>query len=232
MKIKIIHIDDEKLARDGFKCIIEDYFPEIDLIGQAGNALEGIKLINQLSPDIVFLDVSMPGGSGFDMLESLPTMNFKLVFLTAYSEYAINAIKKGAFDYLLKPIDEEELQRVFEKHTHSANKISTKSKLYINTQNSLEIVSIHEILYLKSDNNYTYITLANSNPILSSKSLSHYEKMLPEDIFYKVHQSFIVNKTKVKRIIKEDNGILVMIDNSQIPVSRRNKAEVSQLFKN
>lgn len=231
-KIKAIHIDDEQLAREGFSTILTRNFQQVDLVGQAESASEGIKLVNKLKPDVVFLDISMPGGSGFVFLDAFEELFFEVAFLTAHDNYAIQAIKKGAIDYLLKPIDLEELKQVIDKITAKIQANDGGQKIYINNQESIEIISLKDISFLKSDNNYTYIYLDSGEKVLSSKNLSHYAKLLHNESFVKVHQSYIVKISKVQKFIKEDNGLLVMSNNHIIPISRRNKVEISQYFKN
>lgn len=229
-KIRTVHIDDEKLSRDGFAIILDKHFPQIEMVGQAENALEGMLLIKEVKPDLVFLDINMPGGNGIDLLEAFDNLDFEVIFLTAHDNYAIKAIKKEAFDYLLKPVDVKELANCLERlQIHVASK-HQQDKILIHTMESIELISYNQIMFLKSDNNYTHFNLEGGKTILASKSLSHFKKILPEDNFKAVHQSYLVNFSKVSSYKKVDNGILVLSDKTEIPISRSNKQEVLSLL--
>lgn len=232
MNLKIMHVDDEPLARAGFKTLINDYFPEAELVHQAANILEGIQFLLKSDIDILFLDIQLGNNSGFDLLETLPVHNFKIVFVTAFENYAIQAIKSGAFDYLVKPLDINELEQTFEKFKNNNSKDLNEYKLYINDHDSIEIVNINNITHLKSDNNYCHIFLESGKSHLSSKSLSYYSQLLPESNFTRVHQSYLVNMDKVVRMKKEENGTLVMKNKMEVPISRRRKVEVGLRLKN
>ena len=202
-KIKIIHIDDEKLARDSFKLIIESS-DEYELIGQASSALEGIKLINQLNPKVVFLDINMPGGSGFDLLEALNEINFEIIFLTAYDKYAIKAIEKSAFAYLLKPIDLDELNIITEKlikkiKLNESQTTPFSGKIFLSLNDGIEIIDYNDIICIEANSNYSLFHLVNGKSCLVSKTLKDFELKLPENLFLIFNKYNIFN---IKNIVK------------------------------
>jgi two-component system LytT family response regulator len=239
MKTAII-IDDELKGRIALSQKLHDYCDDVCLVGEADNGEEGIKLIEKFSPDIVFLDIEMPGMNGFEMLLRLPQKNFDLIFTTAYDQYAIKAIKYAAFDYLLKPIDIEELKLAVSK-SNSQQSRNTKKKLEVldenlhgkNNLNKIAISSfegllffnINDIVHLEASNNYSIIYFINHPKVLVSKTLKDFEDLLPPDIFFRTHHSHLVNLNYIKRYIKGDGGQIEMQNGNYVDVARRKKEE-------
>jgi two-component system, LytTR family, response regulator len=238
---KAIIIDDELRARTTLTNFIKKYCPEIDLIGEAEGVKQGIKLIKDTQPDLVFLDVRMNDGSGFDLLDHIPEKNFQLIFTTAYEEYALKAFKYSAIDFLVKPIDPDELTTAVKKvisesqnKQMNGEKLATLSynlhnranpRLAISDTKGIMMVAVEDIIYCKSDNNYTTIALKNGQNIVASKLLKEFEDMLSGLNFFRIHNSFIVNLHHVVRYIKGEGGQVIMSDKSELEVSRRKKLE-------
>ena len=235
-----IIIDDELKGRIALKQKIHDYCTDILLEGEAENGMEGIKLIEAIHPDIVFLDIEMPRMDGFEMLHRLPGKNFHLIFTTAYDQYAIKAIKYAAFDYLLKPIDIEELKLAVSK-IHSNQQIYTGKKLELLDQNihgknafnkiavstldGLLFFDIKDIVHLEANSNYTTIYFNNRPKLIASKTLKDFEELLPADIFFRTHHSHLINLNFIKRYIKGDGGQIELLNGNYADVSRRKKDE-------
>lgn len=239
MKTAII-IDDEMKGRIALRQKLFDYCKDVRLIGEAENGEKGIKLINILNPDIVFLDIEMPRMDGFEMLLRLPQKNFDLIFTTAYDQYAIKAIKYAAFDYLLKPIDIEELKTAVAKSNNNSQD-STEKKLVVLDQNlhsnvllnkiaiptldGLLFYNIADIIHLEANRNYTTIYFINNVKLIASKTLKDFEELLPTDIFIRIHHSHLINLNYIKRYIKGDGGQIELQDGKIVDVARRKKEE-------
>jgi two-component system, LytTR family, response regulator len=239
--IKTIIIEDEKKSREMLAAIIEKNCPDLSIIGLAKDVTEGENLIRQLKPDLVFLDISMPDGTGFDLLERVQGFKFELIFATASDQHAIRAIKYSACDYLLKPIDVEELQHAVSKVI--ARRRSTPpdmenlqfliqqlkrsddnfAKITLPTGTAYEVVNLKDIVRLEADGSYTYFYLTNHRKLMVTASLKHYEDILPETEFLRVHHHNLINMNHVVRFIKEDGGYAVMSDDSKVEISRRKK---------
>lgn len=237
---KTIIVDDEKGCRDTLESLLQD-FPEIKIIATVNSIELAQEAITQLQPHLVFLDIEMPGGTGFDMLEKLNTINFDIIFTTAYDQYAIKAIKYSALDYLLKPIDPTELGEAihrFSSKKHDQDLINDKFKTLLSnlgSENShqkiaipdgegLSFVKIKDIVRFQSDGSYTYLhTLGDKKPILISKPIGDYQEMLTNETFIRVHRSHLINLEHVEKYIKGEGGVAVMIDKSKVEVSRRKK---------
>ena len=238
--VTAVIIDDELKGRIALRQKLEDYCPEIQLVAEADNGEEGMKLIKKHQPSIVFLDIEMPNMNGFEMLLSLPEKNFHLIFTTAYDQYAIKAIKYAAFDYLLKPIDIEELKSAISKiagqpHAHTEKRLITLeqnlrsrnafNKIAIPTLDGLLFFNIDDIIHLEASSNYTTIYFTNHTKITASKTLKDFEELLPENIFFRPHHSHIINLNFVKRYIKGDGGQIEMQNGNYIDVARRKKED-------
>ncbi len=234
-----IIIDDEAKGRMALKQKLLDYCEEIQLAGEAENGIEGIKLIEKMHPDIVFLDIEMPRMDGFEMLHRLPEKNFHIIFTTAYDQYAIKAIKYAAFDYLLKPIDIEELKIAvskihFRPQIHTGKKLelldqnllkNNFNKIAISTLEGLLFFNISDIIHLEANSNYTTIYFTNRPKLLASKTLKDFEELLPTDIFFRTHHSHLINLNYIKRYIKGDGGQIELQNGNYVDVSRRKKEE-------
>lgn len=229
--MKTLIVDDVKLSRDGLASLIKLYFPEAEVIGSVPSVTEARKIIKSETLDIIFLDIQLQDGIGFDLLEDIP-FNTKVIFITAYEQYAIEAIRKGAFDYLLKPINVEELnnciQRIREineiiKQTTSeeARAEIFPGKLGISSMDGIDYINVDQILYLKADGKYTEIILKGGK-LISSKNLKMFEYVLNDKVFVRVHHSFIVNLSEVTKF-KKDDSILILTDGTSISVSKSRK---------
>lgn len=240
MATKTIIIDDEEHARDNLKLIIEDYCPDLDIVAEAGSAEEARALIEIHQPQLLLLDINMPNEDGFELLDSIPNKNFSVIFITAHNQFALKALKAGAIDYLEKPIDIEELQLAVGKITNSnvragnvdykmmksllnEYKFNNKSDIIaVPTLSGYEIIKIEDIIYFEADESYTRIFLTKGNKLISSMTIARYEKVLDENIFFRVHKSYIINtRHHLKEFNRHDGNVAIMDSGISIPVSRR-----------
>jgi two-component system, LytTR family, response regulator len=245
--IKALIIDDELAAANVLRLMVERYVPEITDLRLATRLDEARSLINQFQPDIVFQDIVMPEKNGFEFLSELKQVNFELIFTTAYDEYAIKAIKFSALDYLLKPINVEELQsaiaRFIEKRNQQLDsdsriknllenleqKKESNFKLAIPTVSGALFFSPSEIIRLEGEGNYTRFFLKNAQKHLSARTIKDYEEILVEHNFLRIHKSHIVNKKYIQSYLKE--GIVVLHDNTNLPVSRQRRVAIAGALK-
>ncbi|PCI97350.1 MAG: DNA-binding response regulator [Flavobacteriales bacterium] len=239
--IKAVIVDDTKANRDTLEVLIKKYCPELKIVGTASNIQDAEVMIETQQPKLVFLDIEMPGGTGFDLLERLDIINFEVIFVTAYDKYAIRAFQFSAIDYLLKPINIKDL-------IHAVHKITSKERLYsgeelkevvrnmkggtsenkklaIASVQGLDFVPIKNLIRCEADGKYTLCVLEDGKRILSSKNLKEFETILSEENFYRVHHSHLINMTHIKRYAKQDGGHLVMINDDKIGISQRKKED-------
>lgn len=238
--IKTLVVEDESKSRSMLLTMIQKVNPNLQIVGEANNVKDGVEKIKTLKPDLVFLDVSMPDGTGFDLLEQVQGQKFDLIFATASDQHAIKAIKYSACDYLLKPIDIDELKiaidKVLEKKTGTPNMDNLNfliqqlkkaddnfQKITLPTGNAYEIVAIKDIIRCEADASYTTFYLLDKRKIMVSFGLKHYEELLPSNEFIRVHHQHLININHVVRYLKEDGGYAVMVDGSKIELSRRKK---------
>lgn len=235
--IKAVIIDDEAESRNAVSNILNNYCKDVKILGEADDVASGIILIKKKKPEVVFLDIQMPDGSGFNLLESFGDTYFHVVFITAYDQYAIKAIKFSALDYILKPIDPQQLIDAVEKvkkitpaKTQSPERIinllknkKNITKIALPTLNGYRFVNIKDIIRCESDNNYTNFYLQTTEQLIVTRTLKEYELMLKEDSFVRVHQSHLVNLDFVEQYIKGDGGTVIMSDGSEVEISRRKK---------
>lgn len=237
--MRTIIIDDEKQIREGIK-ILANNIPNVEIVGEAENIEDGEVLIKSLSPDLVLLDIQLKQNTGFDLLDNLEQKNFHLIFITAYNEYAIKAFKYNAFDYLLKPIDPEELeltiQRLEKQQNIQAEQLIEASKknkelqrLVVKTTEQIHILPLDKIVRCEADLGYTHFYMNNGKRILSSKTLKEYNSLLPDDNFIRIHQSHLVNVKYITSYSKK--GIVHLSNNEEVPVSVRKRSLVSDLLK-
>lgn len=236
-----IIIDDEAKGRLALRQKLQNYCTNVSVVAEAADGMEAIPLIEQHKPQLIFLDIEMPRMNGFEMLNAIGEKKFHIIFTTAYDQYAIKAIKYAAFDYLLKPVDIEELKTAIAKIT---NKKSTETnrqvllmqenmqhpkrqlnKLAIPTLEGLLFIDIAEIVHLEANSNYTNIHLSNKTKITASKTLKEFEELLPEDIFFRTHHSHLINLHCIKKYIKGDGGQIELQNGTFVDVSRRKKEE-------
>lgn len=234
--MKAIVVDDEKKSRSTLISSINKYAPDIDIIGDAASVVEALKKIKDLQPDLLFLDVQLPDGSGFDILELMPNLNFKIIFVSAYDKYAIDAFKFSAIDYLLKPVEPDLLVRAIEK-SKKENKLQSMEgklnvllsnrknieKIALPSANGLELVKVNEIVYCQADSNYTTFYLLDGQKILVSRSLKEYDEILSPQGFFRIHQSFLIKLSYVKKYIKGEGGTVILENGKELDVSRRRK---------
>ena len=237
--ITAIIIDDEAKGRLALREKILAYCQQVKIVAEAANGQEGLALIQQHKPQLVFLDIEMPKMNGFEMLNALPEKNFHIIFTTAYDQYAIKAIKYAAFDYLLKPIDIEELKATVEKIEQKEGYQTQRqaellkqniqhpkkqlNKLAIPTLEGLLFFDINDIIHLEAHSNYTFIHFLGKSKITASKTLKEFEEILPEAIFFRTHHSHLINLNHIKRYIKGDGGQIELQNGNYVDVSRRKK---------
>jgi two-component system LytT family response regulator len=240
--IKAIIVDDELGARESLSKMIEKNCKQIEIVAKVDSMLAAFEAITNKEPNLVFLDIEMPNGNAFDLLEKFKTINFNIIFTTAYDHYAIKAIKFSAVDYLLKPIDPEELIQAVKRFEQRTGKDTALDKQYktllsnVRPENKLKkvgipdgdgliFINLSDIIRCDSDGNYTFFILTSGKKIIASRTLGEYEQMFAEDNFFRIHRSHLINLEHVKKYIKGEGGYVVMSDNSQVEVSRRNKSD-------
>jgi two-component system LytT family response regulator len=239
-------IDDEAKARRIMETLISDHCPQLKVVATAEDVLTGVKAIQKHKPNIVFLDIEMPGYTGFQLLDFFDDLDFQVIFATAYSEYALQAFQVSAVDYLLKPIQIEQLQAAVDKaiklsgNSQMKERVSTLKenmesnslkKIALPMSNGLTFVPIKEILYLEADGSYTHIYLCTGEKLLVSKKIKEFEGTLnAENQFFRTHRSFIVNIQRIKQYIKQDGGHIVMENDSIVHIARERKDDFNQLI--
>jgi len=241
--IKTVLIDDEADAINALKILLKEQCSNVLLVGEANSALQGIKEINSKKPDLVFLDVDMPHGSGFDMLEGLPERNFHVIFVTAHSSYAVKAFKFNAVDYLVKPVNMAELTEAVKKVEHSIQTVTGNinhevlmkyfkqtqmGKIGIPTGDGVEFMEPDEIIHVDADGSYTKIITKN-HTIMVSKYLKEIQIILDEERFFRPHNSYIINLNHVKKYNSKD-GLIHMTDGASIILAKNKKAEFLNLM--
>ncbi|MBY0542295.1 MAG: LytTR family DNA-binding domain-containing protein [Sphingobacteriaceae bacterium] len=243
--MKAILIDDEISNLENLRTLLEKHCPQVTIMATAQNVNDAVNAIEKYLPHLVFLDIQMGEQTGFDVLKLLPKRNFEVIFVTAYDQYGIQAVKFAALDYLLKPIDIDELLNAVNKAEQKlATQIqnvqldfllqqikkpeTTVSKIALPMQSEIRYVALSDIIRCEADNSYTFFFLANGEKILVSKSLKEYADLLTPNGFLRTHQSHLVNPKYVKSWLKEDGGILLLTTGEKIPVSKPNKETVKQ----
>ena len=245
--IKSIIIDDELHCLESLSLLLKDYCPEVQLIEQCRSAKKGLEAIMKFKPDLVFLDIEMPLMNGFELLEQLPAISFAIIFTTSYDQYAIKAIRFSALDYLLKPIDPNELIIAIkkvqeERHLPMAeqfqmllNQIQGKgggfNKIAVPTAEGFELIPADQVLYCDANDNYTHFLLKNKSKIIACRTLKEIEEQLIDfPFFVRVHNSYMVNLNEVTRYVRGEGGHLVMSDGSSVSVSRSRKEALLKHF--
>lgn len=244
--LKAIVVDDEEFARENLRMLLEEYCPDVVVAGIASSANQARQLIDEVNPDLVFLDIMMPGEDGFMFLQSLPERMFQVVFTTAFRDFALKAIKENAIDYLEKPIDIEELQKAIaktrdiisqKKTTHVSDERLSKvlenivltnsvEKTIVPTKDGLAIVRNADIIHLEAFENYTTLYLTGGKKYVSSKSIKAFEDRLDPNMFFRVHKSHIINIAHhLRELIRSEGNIAVLSDGTQVPVARRKLQE-------
>jgi two-component system LytT family response regulator len=238
-------VDDEATVRNTIRTLLSENFPDITVLASAGSIGEGYEAIVKHKPDLLFLDVELPDGNGFDLLRKFPSVSFRIIFITGHQEYALDAIKVSALDYILKPIDNDELRLAVEKarevisHTEQQLKLqalnenlqSSKKvlkRIILHTSDHLQIVSVSDIIRAEADSNYTSFSLSDGKRILVSRTIKEFESLLSGTGVIRVHQSHLVNINYIDRFIKKDGGYLLLKEGTKIPVSPILKKQVLQ----
>lgn len=245
MNKKVLIVDDENPTRQLIKKMIDSFGLNLDVYTDGENVKTAIEAIGRIKPDLLILDIQMPDGNGFDVLKALPEKNFELIFITAFQEFAIQAIKFSALDYILKPLERDELKTALLKAVKALNQKKNdfpfvaldnniqphkKKKLILKTLESMFIVDIENIVRCESDKNYTFFFFTEGKKILVSKTLKEYEMLLSGLSFFRVQQSHLINMNYVDRYDKHDGGCVIMKDGTQIPLSQAKKEEFFKML--
>lgn len=247
--LKAIIIEDEKRSRETLRGLLKMYCKTVEVVAEADGVKSGLEAIDAHNPDVIFLDIQMPDGSGFKLLESLQTIDFEIIFTTAFDQFAIKAIKFSAIDYLLKPIFPEDLQAAVEKaETKKEARNTQKSvevllenikrpleespKIVLSTSDKINVVKVKDIIRCESDNYYTVYYFMNGTKLLISKTLKENEELLSEYNFIRPHKSHLINVMYIKSFNKHDGGYILMTDGSLVPVSRRKKEKIVDIINN
>lgn len=244
---KALIIDDEQRTRELIAKMIESFDLGIEAIPGGENVKSGLEAIASIQPDLVFLDIQMPDGTGFDLLKAVPEKNFEVIFITAHEEFAIKAIKFSALDYILKPVDPEELRAAVERALEAINsevsepqfealqnniQPNQKRRLVLKTQESVHVVDLDQIIRCEADRNYTSFFLKEGRKILVSRTLKDYETLLTGHNFLRVQQSHLINLNYVDRYDKGNGGAVVMKDGSEVPLSPAKRDIFFQILEN
>ncbi len=241
--IRAIIIDDEEDARESLGLALQKYCKQVELLARCDGPLAGLEMIEKHDPDLVFLDVQMPHMSGFDLLEKIEQPRFQTIFVTAHDKYAIKAIRFAALDYLMKPVDIEELvgavnraEAITEKQDYRAilhnvrNRLGQEGKLAIPVSEGMVFIEIKDIVHLQADGSYTRIFLEGRADMLVSKRLKDFGNILDPNYYCRVHHSSIINLNKVERYIQGEGGYVIMSNQNHVDVSRRKKEEFMRLI--
>lgn len=245
--IRIIIIDDEKRVAESIARMFDQEGGGFSVIGIAHSVKTGVDLINKYKPDLVTLDINLPDGSGFDVLKQVEDRDFNIIFITAFEDHALKAIKFSALDYILKPIDEFEFSEALQKAKtmHKAeknrlmldtflsgfnNKPKDQKKIVLKTVDDIHLVNVEDIIRCESDGNYTTFHLKSKKRLVVSKNLKEFEDLLIDYSFFRAHHSHLINLNYIDRYHKADGGLVYMTDKSEIPVSVRRKERLLKVF--
>jgi two-component system LytT family response regulator len=237
--VRSIVVDDELKSRESLKILLEDFCENAEVLALCQNVEEGVRAIEEHKPDVVFLDIQMQRETGFDLLARIKPINFEVVFTTAHSEYAIKAFKFSAIDYLLKPIDIEELKKALDKvdkklHSNISARLEQlvqnlkpsagqNYKLALPTSDGLIFVKIEEIIYCEASSNYTQIFTHDGKKHVVSRTLKEYEDLLVDHNFFRIHNSFLINLNSIKKYVRGEGGYVIMENDKSLDVSKRKK---------
>ncbi len=243
--INIIIIEDELNSQEILQQLLEEFCTDVKIVGVASNVQTGIQLIKERHPDIVFLDIEMPGGNGFELLKAFDPIPFKVIFVTGYDQYAIQAIRFSALDYLLKPVNIDELQASVAKaidqqkldrtnlenvEHNLSNKAKTPNRLVLSNDRERLFVNLNEVLYVEAQGSYVNFFLEGTRRQMATRSLAHYEDLLPPDQFFRTHKSYIVNCDKVVSIKTGRGGVINLKDGFSVPIAIRRKSTFIHLL--
>lgn len=239
--IRCVIVDDESKAREILVEMLKLYCSSVEVVGQAHNVKSAFEIINEKEPDLVLLDIKMPDGSGFDLLNKFSDIKFKVVFITAHEEYAIKAFRFSALDYLLKPIDPSDLMSAIEKisaipldnglneqfDAFKSNYFEEEphgdKRIVLKTQENIYVIYLKDVIRCQSEKNYTYFYFTNRDRIIVSKTLKEFDDLLSEFKFMRVHRSHLINLKYIDRFEKNDGGMIIMTDGTKVEVSHRKK---------
>lgn len=247
--MKAIIIDDEKNVRSSLLRLLRTFCPEVEIVGEAANMAQSLELIEKTTFDLAFLDIEMPDGSGIDLLKKVPKRDFQVIFVTAYNQYAIDAFRLSAIDYLLKPVNPDHLIEAIHKVRQSVGRSQLETeltvllesinqpaqqdaKIILKDADNLYVVRVKEILRCEADGGYTQFFLENDRQVLTSIHLKEYENMLAKWGFIRAHHSHLVNIQHITRFSKADGGFVILSDESQVPVSSRKKELLIKALQN
>jgi two-component system LytT family response regulator len=245
--IRTIIIEDEPVSREMLTLMLQRYKDDIEIIDTCSNPTDGIESIAKHEPDLIFLDIQMPKMNGFDMLKKIPSINFEVIFTTAFDQYAINAIRISALDYLLKPVDDEDLAVAINKckerlqskkpgkqfenlFNNLINKNPLDKTLALAASDGISFVKMCDILRVEANGRYAKFFLLNKETILVSKTLGDFEEILSANQFFRIHDSSIINLNHVKKYIRGDGGTVILSDNTELDVARRRKEDFIKLI--
>jgi len=239
--MRTLIIEDETQATSALKLEIETHCNHLEIVGEAKSIKEGIAQIKKLEPELIFLDIQLADGLGFDILSAFEDADFKIIFTTAYSQYAIKAIKFSALDYLLKPIDSQELIDAVKKagktsketeklklgnFVHNQAEPTTRKKIALQTTEGISIFEIKSIIKCSSESNYTCVYFENGKKMLFSKTLKDFEELLSSSGFERIHHSHLINLNHLTNFVNKDGGYVVLSDKSTLPVSQRKRSQL------
>ncbi|MBR9921436.1 MAG: response regulator transcription factor [Bacteroidetes bacterium] len=234
---RILLIDGEANSRQAIRSVLDKSCPEVKIVGECKNMATGLAGIRSLMPDTVIMDIRIPDGSGFDLLELILDVDFNVLFITAHEEYALRAFKYHPLDYLLKPINPLELISAISRLQllsgfHNLEKLPPTlsdrhrplgGKITVCTHGTLNFIRLDQILYLQADSNYTTFFLRSGVRLVVSRPLCEFEQELPRDSFFRIHQSFLINMDAVEKVMNEDGGYAILESSIRIPIARRRK---------
>ncbi|MGB0175983.1 MAG: LytR/AlgR family response regulator transcription factor [Owenweeksia sp.] len=236
MQVNVILVDDEEAALENLSYILDEYCPEVNILAAETSIARGIRSIKHHKPDLVFLDISMPPeGQGFDLLKAFPNRDFHVIFVTAHEDHSLQALKKHAFDYILKPVDYQEIVESVEHIKVWMKRSQTKADdkpetIKLSTMEGVHILRPDQVLYCKANGSYTMVALEEGGSILVSKTLKNLESYLPQNGFFRVHRSYIININKVKKLLKKDGGFVEVTDGTLVPVSENYREDILNIL--
>jgi len=230
IKLSAIIVDDELHGRENLKLIIENYCNEVEVLGCADGVVGALELVANYNPDVVFLDIHMPVLDGFDFLKEFEERNFKVVFVTAHEEYGINAVKVGATDYLLKPVNIKELKQTVKNLAASKKKaiqmpVQSPGKLVLPASHGFDLMEIDKLIRLEADGCYTRVFIKGEKNKIISHTLKDFEDLLPNDRFFRIHKSHLINLNYIKEYSSVSGNLVTMSDGSKVELSRRKAPE-------
>jgi len=239
--LNVVIVEDEKHNRENLKAMLQEVPEGVQVLGEAANKTEAVDLIKATQPDLVLMDIELTEGTGFEVLSELPQSSFDVIFTTAFEHYALKAIKFSSIDYLLKPIDQDELSEAIRKARQKKDSVLRQKQLELllssldqkqeqrniclSTSEGIEFIKTSEILYCEASGSYTHFHLKGNHKLLVSKNLKEYAQLLDDQDYMRVHNSFLINLKEVKRFVKTDGGYILMNNDATIPISNKKRDE-------